>query len=116
MRFRSTPILQALSEICFKYKPRLFATRLSCISRDEDNEDQKADILIRHSTKTISEIEGGDSASEIDDQLRAKLAYAVELDDDSMTEARDEYRSAKPIGCMLRHFLPTGIVYAIVNH
>ena len=97
----------------FQIQPRLFATQLSCISRDEDNVDQKADISIHHSTKAISEIEGADSTSEIDDQLRASLAYAVELDDGSMAEVKDDFRSAKPIGCMLRHFLPERIVYAI---
>ncbi len=94
-------------------QPRLFATQLSCISRDEDNLDQKANISIHHTTKAISEIEGADSASEIDDQLRASLAYAVELDDGSMAEVKDDFRSAKPIGCMFRHFLPERIVYAI---
>lgn len=94
-------------------QPRLFATQLSCTSRDADNVDQKADISIHYSTKSISEIKGSDSVSEIDDQLRASLAYAVELDDWSMTEVRDKFRSAKPIGCMLRHFLPERIVYAI---
>ncbi len=97
----------------FQIQPRLFATQLSCISRDEDNVDQKADISIHHSTKAISEIEGADSTSEIDDQLRASLAYAVELDDGSIAEVKDDFRSAKPIGCMLRHFLPERIVYAI---
>ena len=97
----------------FQIQPRLFATQLSCISRDEDNVDQKANISIHHSTKAISEIEGTDSSSEIDDQLRASLAYAVELDDGSMAEVKDDFRSAKPIGCMLRHFLPERIVYAI---
>ena len=97
----------------FQIQPRLFATQLSCTSRDEDNVDQKADISIIHSAKAISEIEGADSASAIDDQLRASLSYAVELDEGSMAEVKDDFRSAKPIGCMLRHFLPERIVYAI---
>ena len=97
----------------FQIQPRLFATQLSCVSRDEDNVDQKADISIHQSTKAISEIEGADGTSEIDDQLRASLAYAVELDESSMTEVKEDFRSAKPIGCMLRHFLPERIVYAI---
>lgn len=97
----------------FQIQPRLFATQLSCVSRDEDNVDQKADISIHQSTKAISEIEGADGTSEIDDQLRASLAYAVELDDGSMAEVKEEFRSAKPIGCMLRHFLPERIIYAI---
>ena len=97
----------------FQIQPRLVATQLSCVSRDEDNVDQKAEISIRHSTKAISEIEGADGASEIDDQLRASLAFAVELDENSMTEVNEDFRSAKPIGCMLRHFLPERIIYAI---
>lgn len=97
----------------FQIQPRLFATQLSCVSRDEDNVDQIADISIHHSSKAISEIEGADGVSEIDDQLRASLAYAVELDEISMTEVKEDFRSAKPIGCMLRHFLPEKIIYTI---
>lgn len=97
----------------FQIQPRLFATHLSCISRDEDNVDQKSDISIHHSTKAICDIEKASSASVIDDQLRANLAYAVELDDGSMAEVKEDFRSAKPIGCMLRHFLPEKIVYII---
>lgn len=97
----------------FQIQPRLFATQLSCISRDEDNVDQKADISIHHSSKAISEIEGADGASELDDQLRTSLDYAVDLDDISMIEVKEDFRSAKPIGCMLKHFLPERIIYAI---
>ncbi|MDO9069812.1 MAG: DUF3696 domain-containing protein [Deltaproteobacteria bacterium] len=97
----------------FQIQPRLFATQLSCVSRDEDNIDQKADISIHHTSKAISEIEGADGLSEIDDQLRASLAYAVELDESSMIEVKEDFRSAKPIGCMLRHFLPERVIYSI---
>ena len=97
----------------FQIQPRLFSTQLSCVSRDEDNVDQKADISIYHSTKAVSEIDGADDASEIDDQLRAGLAYAVELGENSMTEVQEYFRSANPIGCMLRHFLPERVIYAI---
>lgn len=97
----------------FQIQPRLFAVQLSCVYRDEDNIDQKADISIRHSTKAISEIDGADSVTEIDDELRAGLAYAVEPDQSFMTEIKEDFRSAKPIGCMLRHFLPERIIYAI---
>ncbi len=97
----------------FQIQPRLFATQLYCVFRDEDNVDQKADISIHQSTKAISEIEGVDGTSEIDDHLRASLAYAVELDESSMAEVKEDFRSAKPIGCMLKHFLPERIIYAI---
>ncbi|MFA5636767.1 MAG: DUF3696 domain-containing protein [Anaerovoracaceae bacterium] len=97
----------------FQIQPRLFATQLACVSRDEDNVDQKADISIHHTSKAIAEIGGADGVSEIDDQLRASLAYAVELDESSMMEVKEDFRSAKPIGCMLRHFLPERIIYDI---
>ena len=97
----------------FQIQPRLFATQLSCVSRDEDNVDQKADISIHQSNKTVSEIEGIDDTGEIDDQLRTSLTYAVELDESSMAEVKEDFRSAKPIGCMLRHFLPERVIYTI---
>lgn len=97
----------------FQIQPRLFATQLSCVFRDEDNVDQTADISIHHSSRAISEIEGADAVNEIDDQLRASLAYAVNLDENSMAEVKEDFRSARPVGCMLRHFLPERIIYAI---
>lgn len=97
----------------FQIQPRLFASQLSCVSRDEDNVDQIVDISIHHTNKALAEIEGTGSTSEIDDQLRASLAYSVELDGSSMAEVKEDFRSSKPIGCMLRHFLPERIVYAI---
>lgn len=97
----------------FQIQPRLFASQLSCVSRDDDNIDQLVDISIRHTNKALTEIEGAGSTSEIDDQLRASLAYSVELDGSSMAEVKEDFRSSRPIGCMLRHFLPERIVYAI---
>lgn len=94
-------------------QPRLFASQLSCIARDEDNTDQKANISVRYSTKAVSEVEGADSSNEIDDQLRTSLAYTVELDDFSMAETKEEFCSANAVGCTFRHFLPEEIVYAI---
>jgi len=83
------------------------------VARDDDNVDQLADIAIHYSNKAISEIEGADGISESDDQLRAGLTYAVELDDGSLAEVREDFRSAIPIGCMLKHFLPERIIYAV---
>jgi len=97
----------------FQIQPRLFASQISCTSRDEDNLDQNAEITIRYSTKALSEIDGMNAVNEIDDQLRASLAYDVDLDDSSMAEVREDFRSAKPIGCVLRHFLPERVIYGI---
>ncbi len=94
-------------------QPRLFATQLSCVSRDEDNIDQEANISIHHSSRSLTEINGVEGASENDDQFRTGLAYEVELDKNSMIEVKEDFRSAKPIGCILRHFLPKRIICAI---
>ncbi len=97
----------------FQIQPRLFASRLLCISRDEDNVDLKAEISIRHSSKAISQIDGMNAMDEFDDQLRASLAYDVDLDDHSMSEVREDFRSAKAMGCILRHFLPDRVIYSL---
>ncbi len=97
----------------FQIQPRLFATQLSCASRDEDNLDQKASISIIQSNKVISEIEGISSAAELSDQFRDGLDYDVNIDDGSMAEVKENIKSARPIGCILRHFLPERILYSI---
>ena len=97
----------------FQIHPRLFATVLSCVSRDEDNIDQTANISIHHSDKAISEKKGFSVASEFNDQFRGGLAYEVSLDENSMAEVKEDFRSARPIGCMLRHFLPERIIYSL---
>ena len=95
----------------FQIQPRLFATQLSCLYRDDDNIDQKANITIR--SKAISEIDRTYGVSEIDEPLRSSLDYAVSLDKSSMKEVREDYQSAKPTGCLLKHFLPERIIYSI---
>ena len=97
----------------FQIQPRLFASQLSCTSRDEDNLDQNAEISVRYSNKALSEIDSMDATNEINDQLRASLAYDVDLDDTSMAEVKEDYRSARAIGCVLRHFLPERVIYGI---
>lgn len=97
----------------FQIQPRLYASSLWCLSRDEENLDQKTYISIRSSNKAISEINGMEVTNEIDDQLRAGLAYDVIIDDASLAEVREDYRSAQAIGCILRHFLPDRVVYSI---
>jgi len=97
----------------FQIQPRLFASSLRCISRDEDNLDQQAEIFVHHSNKALSEMQGMDATNEIDDQLRASLSYDVNIDETSMAEVKEDYRSAQAIGCILRHFLPDRIIYDI---
>ncbi|MES9933565.1 MAG: DUF3696 domain-containing protein [Candidatus Sedimenticola sp. PURPLELP] len=95
----------------YQIQPRLFASALSCVIRDDDNVDQRADITIHQ--KSLDETEGFDTDGELSEQLRDSLAYEVELDDASRSEVYEDFKSARPTGCVLRHFLPERIVYAI---
>ena len=97
----------------FQIQPRLFATQLSCTTRDEDNLDQESDISIRHSENSYAENDLGILQSEIDDALRPCLDYEVDLDKSSMDEIKEEFVSTFLVGCMLKHFLPERIVYTI---
>ncbi len=97
----------------FQIQPRLFSSQLVCTSREEEIRGQRAEILICHSKKTLSEVKSISSISGIDDQIRAGLAYSVELDEISMAEVKEEFHSAQPKECILRHFLPDLIIYEI---
>ncbi len=97
----------------FQVQPRLFATQLSCTIRDEDNVDQEAKISIRRSDKNISETDGIGTISERDESVLASMAYEVDLDDSSMAEMKEDFMSAQPIGCVMRHFLSERITCEI---
>lgn len=94
-------------------QPRLFASRLVCISRDDKNLDQTAEFAVRYSDRHLDMVQGIETITEIDDELRSGLAYNIELDDASRDEIREQFRSAKPIGCVLRHFLPAKVICSI---
>jgi hypothetical protein len=83
---------------------------LSCEYQDYNNEDQRAEISAYHSPEAISAHAGIDVTDEIDDQIRASLAYVVKLDNNSMEEIKEHYSSANPSGLILRHILPKIIV------
>lgn len=91
-------------------QPRLFSSNISSLARDEFNLDQIAEISVHFSNKALSEVEGIKSISEIDDQLRASIAYDVTLDDNSISEIHEDFISAFPAGCIFKHFLPDRII------
>jgi predicted ATPase len=97
----------------FQIQPHLFATRLSCLGRDEENLDQRATVSIVSSQKIFGELMQDSDIDELSEQLRTSLGFDVTLDDRSLNEVRDDYISAKPIGCFLKHFLPDRILYQL---
>ncbi len=97
----------------YQIQPRLFSSELSCTSRDEDNIDQTTTINIRNSKSSVEKIDGVDIGGDLDEQLRTSLAYDVLLDESSLAEVREDYNTATPIGCYLKHFFPIDIYYKI---
>ena len=97
----------------FQIQPRLFATQLFCRSRDEDNKYYVSNIQLHRAKNSHHETGSDDAVNIMDDALRTGLDYEVVLDESSMDEIKDEYISARPVGCLLKHFLPEQIVYTI---
>ena len=87
-------------------QPRLFSLRLSALTQDPEEGDQRFFITIRRATAT------GDGAKQkwIDasdsDESRSTLQYDVELDENSLADIRANWVSAELVGCWPRHFLP----------
>ncbi|MFC1856142.1 DUF3696 domain-containing protein [Thermodesulfobacteriota bacterium] len=94
-------------------QPRLFSCQLTGISRDDDNIDKKSQITVRYSDRLLSGYEWLNNVAESEEQLRSSLYYKVELDKDSLSEINEEFTSAIPIGCSLKHFLPEKILLGI---
>jgi predicted ATPase len=97
----------------FQIQPRLFASRLTCTCRDEENIDEKASIAVVNSRKIVGDIIHDSRQNPISDQMRTGLAFDVHLDDQSLSEIKDVFISAKPAGCFLKHFLPDRILYQL---
>lgn len=97
----------------FQIQPRLFASRLSCLARDDENVDEIASISIINSPKLLGELTQDASQDDVSEQLRTSLGFDVILDDKSLEEIREEFISAEPAGCFLKHFLPDRILYQL---
>lgn len=87
-------------------QPRLFSSQLSALTQDPEEGDQRFFITIRRTTDAADGakqkwIDASDS-----DESRSTLQYDVELDENSLADIREEFVSAEPAGCSLRHFLP----------
>ena len=95
--------------------PRIFATQLSAIARDSHGADSHSSISIRRAD-ILNDMDREELIrnSNVNEQLAdAAIQYDVSLDKGSLSEAQEEYISAKPLGCLLKHFLPERILYSL---
>lgn len=96
----------ALKEVT-QVQPRLFSSLISALTRDPEGGDQRHFMSIRRATSEddLLKRQWRGSLQGEDVIARASMEYNVELDNSSLAEIRDELLSAKPVGCVLRHFL-----------
>ena len=87
-------------------QPRLFSSRLSALTRDPEEGDQRFIITIRRAPATSRGAKQKWLDASDSDESRSTLQYDVELDENSLADIREDLVSADPAGCLLRHFLP----------
>jgi predicted ATPase len=89
-------------------QPRLFSSQLSALSRDPEGGDRRSFMTIhRIAISGDTTKQKWMDACDSDELLaRTSLQYEIECDEDSLTDIREEFVSAVPVGCLLRHFLP----------
>jgi hypothetical protein len=95
----------------YQLQPQLYSCRVGATVLGEDNVDAKSWIEIRRAN-----LASADSVAEkirslgIEDPenefVKKSLELDVNLDEDSLQDIKGEYATAKPVGCVTRHFLP----------
>ncbi len=88
--------------------PRLHSSHLSTLTSDPEEGDHRSLITIRRATAASygTKQKWIDSSDSDEFWSRPTLQYDVELDENSLDDIREEFVSAEPAGCLLRHFLP----------
>ncbi|OQA86701.1 MAG: hypothetical protein BWY28_02293 [bacterium ADurb.Bin236] len=93
----------------FQLQPQLFLFNMSLLVRGDDNTDKRFEITITRSQSGSSkmnslQIKEPDNKIAID-----SLEYDIVLDDNSLIELNEDFATAEPVGCVLKHFLPDRI-------
>jgi len=90
----------------FQLQPQLFLFSMSLLARAQDNTDQRYELTVSRSpagTTKIASLQVNELGNEA---ARVSLEYDIVLDEHSLQELREEFVTAEPVGCVLRHFLP----------
>lgn len=124
-RYSSNDIMNINFDVCFdadplnqkaelfQIQPRLKSTNLSCSSNNIST--KNANIKINHTNHSIANLEDSNEISDFDDQFRSSLSYSIMLDENSLLDLAEGFKSVKLIGCFLNHFLPDYIIYTVEN-
>ena len=98
-------------------QPALFSSQLSVLARTDEELDSSSNITVTRAGAALvdekSKISGIDLNEVPTEAMRAGLQYDVQLDEQSLAEIREDWKSANPVGCLLRHFLPVQLLAKI---
>lgn len=90
----------------YQLQPQLFLFTMSLLSRAEDKTDRRFELTISRSPTGNAKITNLKIEEPDNEIARASLEYDIVLDENSLEEVREEFLTAEPVGCVLRHFLP----------
>jgi predicted ATPase len=96
----------------YQIQPRLFSADINSVIRNE-GVDERFYISVSRSSFHPTDVMDSSEFEEIDERSRLGFAYDVKMDTQSLSEIQEEYRSASPVGCVLRHFLPERIHFQV---
>jgi len=98
-------------------QPALFSCQLSVLARTDEDLDSSSNITVTRAGAALvdekSKVSGIDFNEVPTEAMRVGLQYDVQLDDQSLAEIREDWKSANPVGCLLRHFLPVQLLAKI---
>jgi len=98
-------------------QPALFSCQLSVLARTDEELDSSSNITVTRAGAALRDekrkISGIDLNEVSTEAMRAGLQYDVQLDEKSLAEIREDFKSADPAGCLLRHFLPVELLVKI---
>jgi predicted ATPase len=101
----------------YQLQPQLFSCRVSTAALGEDNVDVQSWIEVRRASLSGDDI--GEKLRHLpseespNEPVRQSLELDVSLDGDSLEDIREDYATAEPVGCIVRHFLPDTVALRI---
>jgi predicted ATPase len=101
----------------YQLQPQLFSCRVSTAALSEENVDVQSWIEVRRASLSGDDI--GEKLRHLpseespNEPVRQSLELDVSLDGDSLEDIREDYATAEPVGCIVRHFLPDTVALRI---
>jgi predicted ATPase len=106
--------VEAQREIA-QIQPLLFSSLLSVTTSDPESGDHNYHLTVRRAELKGDEAKRKwiDATNTDEPTIRSSLRYDVEMDEESLAEIHEEFTSAQPVGCQLRHFLPERVALGV---